>query len=222
MSGSPARRARPASSAGVYARRTERGPSWRVIRLRDDRARDEPDGGPREPPPPEVAHDEAQPRQLGEPAEQGDDGFLGQVVEDQRAERHVDRARPDGRLERVARDDVHLGRARRGPGGVSQDRRDGPRGPRSAPGGRGAAPTARAPAGCPPPRFRRRGCGGSRRPRSRARNGATWRRMVCVAPIRFSRAMSARLRRQLGGGRVEPVHQLAARDFAGRRGQHET
>ena len=101
-SGCPgARRAPPGASAppGVYARRTESGPSWRVMRLATPRACHEPHRGPGEPPPAEVADDEAQSHERGEPAEQGDDGLLGEVMEDERAERHVDRAGPDRRLE---------------------------------------------------------------------------------------------------------------------------
>ena len=87
------------------------------------RVRGEPDRRPCEAPSPEVAHHEAQTHELGHPAEERDDRRLGQVMEDERAQCHVDRAGADGRLERVARDDVHLGGVGRGPRRVPEDGR---------------------------------------------------------------------------------------------------
>ena len=189
------------------------------------RVGDEPDGRPRESASPEVAHDEAEPRQLGEPAEHPDDGVLGQMMEDQRAERHVDRARPDGRIERVARDDVDLRGAVRGSRRVSQDRRVDVQGHDPHPVAAGAAPTARAPAECPPPRFPRRGRGGSRRPRAArgtARRAAGWsarRRSGSVGRCRRGSGSARRETRRAGpSARGARLREAAGRARAPRTG----
>src|SRR5262249_37789371 len=60
-----------------------------------DRMRREPDRGPGDPAPAEVAHDESEAGQFGESAEQRHHRRLREVVEHQRADRHVDRPGPD-------------------------------------------------------------------------------------------------------------------------------
>ena len=154
-SGCPgARRARPgaASSAGGVRPPHREGPVVPRHAVAGDRARDEPHGGPREPPSPEVAHDEAQPRRA-RPAGGGASTTASSGRWWRTSEQSATSTEPGrmGASSASPATTLHLGGAVRGPRGVAAGSPGGRRGPRSAPGGRGAAPIARAPAGCPPP-----------------------------------------------------------------------
>ena len=168
------------------------------------RARGEPHGSPREPLSPEVAHDEAQSYEIGEPAEQRGDPLLGKMMKNERADRDVDRARPDGRLERVAGDDVHLRGTGDGPLGVSEDRGVDVEGDDPHPVSVTPRPSRERQRDVRRPRCPRRGRGGSRRPvaaRRTARRAAgwtSWRRSGSAARCRGDFGSSRPATRQVG------------------------
>jgi hypothetical protein len=135
-------------------------------------------------------------------------------MEDERAERHIHRAGPDRRREAVRGDDAHLGRVLRGVGGVTPDRRV-----HLESGDPDAPATAPRPCRQGQRDVRRSGADVEDPERLARPQAGQERRDVTPDGLRAADAVEARDVRerlgQLGGGRIELVHQLAARGLAG-------